>query len=108
MVESAARHWHTGSDEFVYVLSGEVTLVTDDGDEILRPGDAAGFKAADPNGHCLQNRSPSDALVLEIGTRVDGETGHYSDIDMMFRIGEGYMHRDGAPYEKIGRRGRAD
>src|SRR3954466_15051466 len=57
---SSQRHWHTETDEFVYVLSGEVTLVTNDGAEILRSGDAAGFKANDPNGHCLQNRSSAD------------------------------------------------
>src|ERR1700690_2430019 len=54
---SSQRHWHTGGDEFIYVLSGEVTLVSDSGAEILRAGDAAGFKAGDQNGHCLQNRS---------------------------------------------------
>src|SRR5215471_19847614 len=54
---SAQRHWHVGEDEFVYVLSGEVVLVADAGDEVLRAGDCAGFKAADENGHCLQNRS---------------------------------------------------
>src|SRR5579863_10782910 len=66
---SSQRHWHTTEDEFVYVLSGEVTLVTDAGEEVLRAGDAAGFKANDGNGHCLQNRSGSDATVLEVGTR---------------------------------------
>src|SRR3974377_690675 len=67
---SSQRHWHTASDEFVYVLSGEVTLVTDAGEEILRAGDAAGFPAGDSNGHCLRNNSSSAATVLEIGTRV--------------------------------------
>src|SRR6266542_4933278 len=66
---SSQRHWHTESDEFVYVLSGEVTLVTDGGEEVLRADDAAGFKAGDINGHCLQNRSQTVARVLEIGTR---------------------------------------
>src|SRR5579872_6653102 len=70
---SSQRHWHTQADEFVYVLSGEVTLVTEDGEEILRAGDAAGFKAGDENDHCLQNRSKSDAQVLEIGTRARGD-----------------------------------
>src|SRR5215813_6252433 len=65
---SSQRHWHTGEDEFVYVLSGEVVLVTDSGEEVLRSGDAAGFPAGDANGHCLQNRSSGDADVLEIGT----------------------------------------
>ena len=54
---SSQRHWHTGGDEFVYVLSGEVVLVTDGGEEVLRAGDCAGFPARDTNGHCFQNRS---------------------------------------------------
>src|ERR1700734_2020882 len=60
-VWSSQRHWHTGEDEFVYVLSGEVVLVTNAGDEVLRAGDAAGFPANDHDGHCLQNRSGQDA-----------------------------------------------
>ena len=63
---SSQRHWHTESDEFIYVLSGEVNLVTDAGEELLRGGDAAGFKAGDRNGHCLQNRSNADVQVLEM------------------------------------------
>ena len=74
---SSQRHWHTSGDEFVYVLSGEVVLVTDGGEEVLRTGDAAGFTAQDANGHCLQNRSDRDARVLEIGTRVPGDTAYY-------------------------------
>jgi uncharacterized cupin superfamily protein len=105
---SSQRHWHTGSDEFVYVLSGEVVLVTEGGEEVLRPGDAAGFPAGDTNGHCLQNRSDRDAEVLEIGTRVSNDTGHYSDIDMVAPSGGKpaiYTHRDGTPYQDIRRRG---
>ncbi len=105
---SSQRHWHTGGDEFVYVLSGEVVLVTDGGEEVLRPGDAAGFPAGDTNGHCLQNRSDRDAQLLEIGTRVAGDTGYYSDIDMVAPP-EGkpavYTHRDGTPYQDIRRHG---
>jgi uncharacterized cupin superfamily protein len=105
---SSQRHWHVGEDEFVQVLSGEVVLVTDAGDEILRAGDCAGFKAGETNGHCLQNRSASDASVLEIGTRVaGGDTAHYPDIDMVAR-GGGYTRRDGTPYPKQERRGPAD
>src|SRR5438034_5372927 len=102
---SSQRHWHTGEDEFVYVLSGEVTLVTDSGDEVLRAGDAAGFKANDGDGHCLQNRSAHDVQVLEIGTRVPESMGYYSDIDMIVKPGTGYTHRDGTPYPKAPRRG---
>jgi uncharacterized cupin superfamily protein len=105
---SSQRHWHTGGDEFVYVISGEVVLVTDSGDEILHAGDAAGFPANDKNGHCLQNRSGTDAYALEIGTRIAGDTAYYSDIDMVAPAdGEPalYTHRDGMPYDDIKRRG---
>jgi uncharacterized cupin superfamily protein len=107
---SSQRHWHTAEDEFVYVLSGEVILVSDAGEEVLRAGDAAGFKAGDANGHCLQNRSDNDAYLLEIGTRVLDDVGYYSDIDMVAPAGgkpAEYTHRDGTPYPDIKRRGPA-
>jgi uncharacterized cupin superfamily protein len=103
---SAQRHWHVGEDEFIYVLSGEVVLVTDAGDEVLRPGDCAGFKASDKNGHCLQNRSGTDATVLEIGTRVPGgDTAYYPECDMIAAGGGTYTRRDGTPYPNLQRRG---
>ena len=105
---SSQRHWHTGSDEFVYILSGEVTLVTDAGEEILKAGDAAGFKANDGDGHHLQNRSSSDVLLLEIGTRVSDETVFYPEIDMIAPPGREpapFTHRDGTPYETVRRYG---
>jgi uncharacterized cupin superfamily protein len=104
---SSQRHWHTESDEFIYVLSGAVTLVTDDESELLQAGDAAGFKAGDSNGHCLQNRSSTDAMILEIGTRVATDVGHYSDIDLHAPAGAKpavYTRRDGSPYADIKRR----
>ena len=105
---SSQRHWHSASDEFVYVLEGEVVLVTDAGEEVLRAGDAAGFPANDPNGHCLQNRSGAEVRVLEIGTRVKGDSGTYSDIDMLApALGQPaiYTRKDGTPYANIRRRG---
>ena len=105
---SSQRHWHTGEDEFVYVLSGEVVLVTNAGEEVLRAGDAAGFPANDLDGHCLQNRSGADATVLEVGTRQKGSVAYYPDIDMVAPAGgkpAAYTHRDGTPYENIRRRG---
>ena len=97
---SSQRHWHTAEDEFVFVLEGEVVLVTDAGEEILRPGDCAGFKAGVLDGHHLQNRTQRDALVLEIGARKpDDDEGEYPDIDMKFLKGRaGYAHKDGTPY----------
>jgi uncharacterized cupin superfamily protein len=104
---SSQRHWHTGDDEFIFVVSGEVVLVTDDGEEVLHSGDAAGFKAGEPNGHCLQNRSDQDARVLEIGGRSAESACYYPDIDMVAPARAKpapYTHRDGTPYEDMRRR----
>ncbi len=101
---SSQRHWHIRSDEFVYVVSGEVVLVTDDGEEVLRRGDCAGFKAGDSNGHHFQNRSKQDAVLLEIGTRVEGDGAFYPDIDLAHPPNGKptmYTHRDGTPYQDI-------
>ena len=108
---SSQRHWHSAGDEFIYVLSGEVVLVTDAGEEILRAGDAAGFPANEGNGHCLQNRSAADAELLEIGTRIAVDTGYYSDIDMIAPAGGKpamYTRRDGTPYPDRQRHGPDD
>jgi uncharacterized cupin superfamily protein len=96
-VWSSQRHWHTKNDEFVYVLEGEVVLVTGAGEEVLKPGDSAGFKAGDTDGHHLINRSDADAVVLEIGSSFADDEGEYSDIDMKFNATR-YFHKDGTPY----------
>jgi uncharacterized cupin superfamily protein len=96
---SSQRHWHTAEDEFVFVVQGEVVLVTDNGEEVLHAGDSAGFKANDPNGHHLQNRSQHAAVVLEVGGRDARDGCFYSDIDMRIEPGsDRYIHRDGTPY----------
>jgi uncharacterized cupin superfamily protein len=97
---SAQRHWHSREDEFVYVLAGEVTLVTDAGDEIFRAGDCAGFKAGDPDGHCFQNRGAEDALLLEVGTRTPGgDEVQYPGLDLRVVAGRpGFAHADGTPW----------
>ncbi len=98
-VWSSQRHWHTHEDELVYVLEGELTLVTDAGEELLRAGDCAAFKAGDPDGHHLINKSGYDAVVLEIGNRDARDGCDYPDLDMIAKAGvEPYLHRDGAPY----------
>jgi uncharacterized cupin superfamily protein len=99
---SSQRHWHTAEDEFVWVLEGEVVLVTDKGEEVLRSGDCAGFKAGAPNGHHLQNRTGRDAVLLEVGTRdPDHDACAYPDIDMIAEPNEDfYRHRDGTPYPR--------
>ena len=108
---SAQRHWHAAEDEFVYVLAGEVVLCEDGGELVMRPGDAAGFKAGDKDGHRLQNRSAADAELLEIGTRIAEDAGYYSDIDMVAPAGgkpATYTRRDGTPYADLRRRGPDD
>jgi uncharacterized cupin superfamily protein len=99
---SSQRHWHSAEDEFVFIVEGEVVLVTDTGEERLRSGDCAGFKAGVKDGHHLQNRSDRDAILLEVGSRrVAEDEGEYPDIDMRFlKNDEGYAHRDGTLYPK--------
>jgi uncharacterized cupin superfamily protein len=96
---SSQRHWHSHEDEFIWVVEGELTLVTDAGEEILRAGECAAFKAGDPDGHHLVNKSGRPARVLEIGNADPLDRCVYSDIDMVAEPGiEPYLHRDGTPY----------
>lgn len=104
---SSQRHWHYRQEEFVYVLEGEAVLVTDAGEEVLKACDCAGFKAGDKDGHHLQNRSGKDVVLLEVGTRVEGDGAEYPDIDLIHPA-DGkpalYTQRDGTPYPDIRRR----
>jgi uncharacterized cupin superfamily protein len=98
-VWSSQRHWHAREDEFVFVVSGEVVLVTDAGEQVLRAGECAGFAAGRPVGHHLQNRSDADAVVLEMGSRDPQDSVTYPGIDLQLLPGEEtYRHLDGAPY----------
>ncbi len=98
---SSQRHWHEREDEFVYVLQGELVLVDDCGEHLLTPGMCAGFKAGNGNGHCLKNLTDKRAVYLEVGSRVEGEKAHYSDIDMM-AVSEGgkykFVKKDGSAF----------
>jgi uncharacterized cupin superfamily protein len=98
---SSQRHWHESEDELVYILEGEVVLVEDGGETVLKPGDTAAWKAGVANGHCLLNRSERDAVFIEVGTRSSSELVHYSDIDMlMTRDHKSFRctHKNGEPY----------
>ena len=98
---SARRHWHEQDDEFVYMLEGELVLIEDGGETVLKPGDCAGFKANVANGHHLVNRTQRDALYLEIGTRAPSERAHYPDVDLKFERDEKnvrILHKSGEPY----------
>jgi uncharacterized cupin superfamily protein len=98
---SSQRHWHANEDEFIYVLSGELVLCEDHGETVLKPGEAAGWKANSRVGHCLINRTQRDAVYIEVGTRATHETAVYPDIDMRCerdKTGMRYMKKTGEPY----------
>ncbi len=100
---SALRHWHSHQDEFIYVLDGEVILVTDAGEQRLTPGMAAGFRAGDRNGHHLLNRSSTVAIYLEVGDRTPFDAVIYPDDDLLAQVsldGKSWVftHKDGTPY----------
>jgi uncharacterized cupin superfamily protein len=99
--QSALRHWHTLSDEFVYVLEGEMVLRTDAGDTVMRPGMCVGFKAGARNAHHLVNRSEQPGRLLIIGTRVPGDQCFYPDDDLLWvdtEQGQHAAHKDGRRY----------
>ena len=96
---SSQRHWHSHEDEFVYVLAGEVVLVEDGGETVLRAGDCAAFPKNTGNGHHLVNRSQMTAIYLEVGSRSPDDVITCSDIDMMSPSSDGrFLHKDGRPY----------
>ncbi len=98
---SSMRHWHSRQDEFVYLLEGELTLVTDAGEQVLGPGMVAGFPANSGDGHHLINRSDKSARYLEVGDRLPGDDCVYPDVDLDLPYdpeGERYRHKDGTPY----------
>jgi uncharacterized cupin superfamily protein len=103
---SAQRHWHHKEDEFVMVLDGIATLVTNEGETEMTRGMVAGFPAGVPNGHHLVNKSDGDVWYLEIGSRIPDELADYPDIDMAL-VNKGgeitFVRKDGSPFEENGK-----
>jgi len=98
---SALRHWHSQEDEFIYIVSGELVLVTNDGEQPLTAGMCAGFPAGKPDGHCLVNRGRQDAVYLEMGDRRPDDAVTYPDDDIAGRAtpqGRRFARKDGTPY----------
>jgi len=98
---SALRHWHEQEDEFIYMLEGELVLAENDGEVVLKAGDAAGFKAGSGVAHRLINRSNRDAVYFEVGTRAKTERVHYPDVDLELvrdEKGRRYQRCNGEPY----------
>ena len=101
--QSALRHWHTLEDEFVYILAGEVVLISDGGEQILKAGMCAGYPASTRDAHHFVNRSSASAQYLEVGSRIEGDNAFYPDDDLMWvetESGAIAAHKDGTRYEQ--------
>lgn len=100
--ESSMRHWHTHEDEFVYLLEGEVVLISDAGEQRLQAGMCVGFAAGSGDGHQLVNRSDAPARYLEISSRDPADGAHYPDVDLVYaKDAEGrlcYTRKDGSAW----------
>ena len=99
---SALRHAHSRQDEFVYILEGHPTLLSDRGETLLAPGMCAGFAAGSGDAHCLINRSDRDVVYLEVGDRSAGDAVSYPDDDLVAVLGDDgrwrFEHKDGRRY----------
>lgn len=98
---SSQRHWHAAEDEFLYTLSGTVTLHEDSGPQDLPPGTCVCWPAGVPNGHALENRTPHPVTYFVAGSRLPEDSVTYPDIDLHYtrRNGQRTMSRkDGTPY----------
>lgn len=98
---SSLRHWHLNEDEFVMVTQGECTLVQDEGETVMRPGDCAAFPAGHSNGHHFHNTTTAEARFLVVGTRAKQEVATYSDVDLRVEMGGGaarFTYKDGSDW----------
>lgn len=99
--QSALRHWHTKEDELVYVLDGELALVTSAGEQLVRAGDCVGFVAGSDDAHHFLNRGTLPARYLEVGSRIEDDLAYYPDDDLAWVLVDGEalpVHKDGKPY----------
>jgi len=98
---SALLHRHSKQDEFIYVLQGTPSLVTERGERELRPGMCAGFPA-NGSAHHLVNRTQEDVVYLEIGDRSSGDAADYPADDLAAALDPNgawvFTHKDGRPY----------
>lgn len=94
---SSQRHWHRLEDEFLYVVSGEVVVASDAGEERAQPGDCWAWPAGARDGHCVKNVGTTEAVLLAMSNNEEADSGEYPDLDLMFTP-DGYVHKDGRPY----------
>ncbi len=103
-VVSSLRHWHTHDDEMAVVLEGEVVMITNEGETVMRKGEMAGFPKGAQNGHCFVNRSATPVVILAIGGRSPDDETFYSEVDLHApsdASGKGYQSRAGVPYDDV-------
>ncbi|MBN35207.1 MAG: transcriptional regulator [Rhodospirillaceae bacterium] len=107
---STQRHWHSHEDEFVWIVSGDATLVTEDGETPLKASMVATFPAGAADGHHLVNNSAGDVVYLEVGSRSSDDVCYYPDIDLHLQPdgkgGHHFVHKDGTAYRRAKRKGR--
>jgi uncharacterized cupin superfamily protein len=99
--ESSMRHWHTHEEEFIYLLSGELVLITDAGEQALKPGMCVGFPLNTRDGHQLVNRGSQPAVYLEVSNRDPQDGAHYPDVDLQFHgVGAAvkFTRKDGSQF----------
>jgi uncharacterized cupin superfamily protein len=99
--ESSMRHWHTHEEEFIYILSGEVVLRTDAGEQVLKAGMCAGFAVGPTDGHQLVNRSSTPAIYLEVSNRDSQDEGLYSEVDLRWNAADArgiFTRKDGSKF----------
>jgi uncharacterized cupin superfamily protein len=98
---TALRHHHSRQDEFIYVISGTPTLITETDERVLQPGMCVGFKAGEPNSHQFVNRTDDEVVLLEVGDRTAGDAVTYPHDDIQATLIDGrwsFTHKDGRPY----------
>lgn len=99
---SALRHWHSKQDEFIYVIEGEITLIANEGEQILTPGMMAGFPVEKADGHQLVTKSNQIVTYLEVGDRSPGDEANYPDDDLIAKATENgwiFLRKDGNKYQ---------
>lgn len=100
--QSALRHWHSHEEELVYILSGELVLISNSGEQVVGPGMVVGFPAGTRDAHHLVNRSGAPAQYLEVGSRIEEDMAFYPDDDIAWKVLEDgswiAVHKDGTPY----------